>query len=238
MNILRQAIRAVETLILFAFFGIGAVLLAPAALFLRDVRYCTFMIRMAWMPFVRLFEIAGLIKIDISRLMDIRGSVIAANHPSLIDVVILIAVIPRTLFVAKHGLKKNPFVSVLVKNASLPDDESLVKVAGKYLKDGWNVLIFPEGTRSPDGGGLQQFRRGAAQLAIRTGSPLVPVAIRLSPFRILGKHQQPWDMGSEKVTYEFIARSPIKIETVEGEPLHGMAKRVTEKLRDDIVALL
>lgn len=45
------------------------------------------------------------------------------------------------------------------------------------LRQGWSVLVFPEGTRSPDGA-LQQFKTGAARLALDAGVPLLPVAVR------------------------------------------------------------
>ncbi len=54
------------------------------------------------------------------------------------------------------------------------------------LDEGWSLLIFPEGGRSPDGWG-QEFRGGAAYLALRTGRPLVPVH--------LGGTGQLWPRG-------------------------------------------
>ena len=47
-------------------------------------------------------------------------------------------------------------------------------MAAELLEDGWNLVIFPEGGRSPDGW-TQAFRGGAAYLARRTGAPVVPV---------------------------------------------------------------
>ncbi len=47
----------------------------------------------------------------------------------------------------------------------------------EMLADGWNVLVYPEGTRSADGW-MGRFRYGAAYLAVATGVPVVPVALR------------------------------------------------------------
>jgi 1-acyl-sn-glycerol-3-phosphate acyltransferase len=47
-------------------------------------------------------------------------------------------------------------------------------MAADLLVDGWSLVIFPEGGRSPDGWG-QEFRGGAAYLSVRTGRPVVPV---------------------------------------------------------------
>ncbi|TML79737.1 MAG: 1-acyl-sn-glycerol-3-phosphate acyltransferase [Actinobacteria bacterium] len=50
-------------------------------------------------------------------------------------------------------------------------------LAGKMLNDGWNLLVFPEGTRSKDGW-VRDFRMGAARLAVEHAVPVVPVALR------------------------------------------------------------
>ena len=56
-------------------------------------------------------------------------------------------------------------------------------------------------------GGLV-LKRGAAQLALRAGAPVVCVRERLSR-RILAKGQKPWDMGTERVVFSFDAAAPI-----------------------------
>ena len=48
---------------------------------------------------------------------------------------------------------------------------------GDLLADGWNVVVFPEGTRSPDGW-MERFRMGAAYLAVEHGVPVIPVGIK------------------------------------------------------------
>jgi 1-acyl-sn-glycerol-3-phosphate acyltransferase len=47
----------------------------------------------------------------------------------------------------------------------------------ELLRDGWNLVVFPEGTRSKDGW-VQRLRTGAARLALEHGVPVVPIAIR------------------------------------------------------------
>ncbi|MCD6305589.1 MAG: 1-acyl-sn-glycerol-3-phosphate acyltransferase [Deltaproteobacteria bacterium] len=60
-----------------------------------------------------------------------------------------------------------------------------MKQAALRIKGGASVLIFPEGTRSPDGR-LQEFKRGGFNLAVKSGCDIVPIAIRDS-FRIAPK---------------------------------------------------
>lgn len=74
------------------------------------------------------------------------------------------------------------------------------------LEDGWNVVVFPEGTRSPDGW-ARPFRLGAAYLAVQAGVPVVPVAIRGSYAAM--PRGRGWPLpGRPPVTVRF------------GEPLH------------------
>ena len=71
--------------------------------------------------------------------------------------------------------------------------------AESLIAAGWNLLIFPEGGRSPDGWG-QTHRGGAAWLAARSGRPLVPVHIK-GTGRLLPRGAKRVYMGSTKVTF-------------------------------------
>ncbi len=222
-------IRGGLSLALFVVFGVGAVLMAPLMLVLRRPESCQPLVRFAWRPLLGLFIFFRLICVEASNLGRIRGAVIAMNHPSLIDVVVLSVLLPRTLYVAKHALRSNPIVAAIVRHTSLPDDANLPNAAAPYLKKGWNVLIFPEGTRSPADGGLRPLHRGAAQLALRTGSPLVCIGLFVSR-RILGKGQPPCDLGSKTVRYSLVADCPASVAAAQGESLHAAARRVTETI--------
>jgi 1-acyl-sn-glycerol-3-phosphate acyltransferase len=222
-------VRGVVSTLLFALFGIGAILISPIMVILGSPRLCQPVVRAVWFPLVWLFEVTRLIKVDRGNLGRFRGCVIAANHPSLIDVVLLSVIVPRTLYVAKHALRKNPFMAAIVRNTSLPDDERLPDAAAPYLAKGWNVLVFPEGTRSPSPDSIRQFHRGAAQLALRTGSKVVCVGIRLTR-AILGKRQKPWDMGSERVVYSFSADEPSEARINPSRGLRPQANELNDEL--------
>ena len=228
--LMNRFVRGCLSLLLFALFGAGALVLSVAVPFLGRPDRCHPLLRASWRVLLWMFEVVRLIRVDRGGIPSCRGCVVVANHPSLIDVVILVALAPRMLPVAKHGLKRNPFVSLIVRNACLPDDETLPSVARKYLERGWNVLVFPEGTRSP-AGGMGKFRRGAMQTALRCGAPLVCVSMRQSR-RILGKDQKPWDMGEKTVVYSTSCTEPIPAVLEEGESFHSAASRLAERMRD------
>lgn len=193
-------LRGLASLALFAVFGVGAVFLTPLMLVLRRPERCQPVVRALWRPLVWLFIHTGLLSVEAKGLEGIRSSVIVANHPSLIDVVLVTVLVPRTLYVAKSALRASPVLAAIVRATSLPDDARLPESAATYLARGWNLLVFPEGTRSPSTGGLHPFRRGAAQVALRTGSPIVCVEIRPSE-RILAKRQPVTAMGAKRVVF-------------------------------------
>ena len=114
-------------------------------------------------------------------------AIFAANHKSHLDTPLLLTSLPdrfRHRAVVAAGAdyffpnRVTGAVSALAIGA-FPIERRRVSrrsadLAAEYLDDGWSLVIFPEGGRSPDGWG-QPFRGGAAYLALRTGRPVVPV---------------------------------------------------------------
>lgn len=223
-----EILRGATSVALFAVFGLGSLLVSPLMLVLRRIERCQPIVRAVWILLLWLFECVWLIRVDRGNVGRYRGTVIVANHPTLIDVVMLSVLIPRTIYVAKHALRGNPFMAAIVRATSLPDDARLCEAARPYLERGWNVLLFPEGTRSP-AEGLHPFHRGAAQLALRTSAPVVCVGERLSR-RLLAKRQPAWDMGRKRVDIVFRADMPSSEGVRAGESLHAAARRVTAAL--------
>lgn len=127
---------------------------------------------------LRSFRVAGL-----AHLVPGQPCLIIANHPSLIDIVCLMGAIPRCGCIVKRGLWYNPVTAVPVRAAGLiPNDEAeaLIAQCQASFAAGRSLVIFPEGTRSPHGG-LHSFTRGAAQIALRCGVPVVPAYIHCDP---------------------------------------------------------
>ena len=111
------------------------------------------------------------------------GQLIIANHPTLIDVVVLISLLPRTRCVVKDALLRNPFTRGPITAAGyIPNSASaaLVPACAEVLEDGESLLIFPEGTRTTPGV-QSRFQRGTANVALATQAPLRPVFIDCTP---------------------------------------------------------
>ena len=110
--------------------------------------------------------------------------IFAANHTSSADAPAVVGAIPRRIAILlKRSLFEWPIVGQAFHLAHfIPVDrfnrdsaiESLEK-ATEALRNGQSFLIYPEGTRSPDGR-LQEFKKGTAVMAIKSGVPVVPVA--------------------------------------------------------------
>jgi 1-acyl-sn-glycerol-3-phosphate acyltransferase len=153
----------------------------------------------------------GLDRLD--DLAEAGGPVIfAPNHHSHVDTPLLITSIPEPwrhrLFVAAAAdyFFRTPATSALsaLVIGAIPIERSRVsrrsadRAAG-LIDDGWSLLIFPEGGRSPDGWG-QPFRGGAAYLALRCGVPVVPVHLSGSG-RILRKGRKLPTPAATRVTF-------------------------------------
>ena len=138
--------------------------------------------------------------------------IFAANHTSHLDTPLLLTTLPvrfrhRTVVAAAADyFFDRPWKAAMwsLALAAIPIERSRVNrrsadVAADLLKDKWNLVIFPEGGRSPDGW-AQPFRGGAAYLALRTGAPVVPVYLH-GTRRILPKHddEHPGGSGTENL---------------------------------------
>ncbi|HTP39209.1 MAG TPA: lysophospholipid acyltransferase family protein [Steroidobacteraceae bacterium] len=118
---------------------------------------------------------------DVERLW-LPGQLVIANHPSLLDVVFLVSLMPRVDCIVKQGLWHNPFLRWPVAWASyIPNlsGETLVQECAATLRRGNSLLVFPEGTRSYPGRPLL-MQRGAAHVALESEAPILPVTIQVS----------------------------------------------------------
>lgn len=140
------------------------------------------------------------------------GLLILANHPSLIDTVFLLAFARGCNCVVNAALARNPFTLGAVRAAGYVTSDSGIAVLGACiaaLEEGGNVLIFPEGTRTPLSGEIR-LRRGAANIAIRGHRDITPVIIHCSP-RTLTKGEKWWHVPSRRADYVLEVRDDIPV---------------------------
>ena len=184
--------RFVVSLLFWAFFAVSCVVLFVGALavflltfpFDRNGRVlhlysCAWAQLYFWVnPFWRL-RISG------REHLPWRGpAVLVANHLSLGDVLVLFGLYRPFKWVSKASVFKAPFLGWNMRlNRYVPlvrgDKESIGKMMTQchaWLTRGVPVLMFPEGTRSPDGQ-VKAFKDGAFRMAIAAGCPVIPIAI-------------------------------------------------------------
>lgn len=160
---------------------------------------------------------------------DRRGPyVVVSNHVSLADVVIIGTLPWETKWVAKIAIFRLPFMGLMMRLVGdVPvrrrDDRSRSKAyqrLKRWLERGASVLVFPEGTRSPDGE-LLPFRNGAFRLALETGTPVLPLAVH-------GTRE-----GIEKGSFLF-GRARARLAVLDPVPVDGLARGDVAALRDEV----
>jgi len=110
--------------------------------------------------------------------------VVVSNHQSAADIPFLSHLPWEMKWMAKRELFRIPFTGWMLRLVGdIPVDRknprsavTALRRAHWYLQHGCSVMVFPEGTRSPDGE-VHDFARGAFQLAVDAGVPILPIAI-------------------------------------------------------------
>jgi 1-acyl-sn-glycerol-3-phosphate acyltransferase len=143
---------------------------------------------------------SGLMRLEAESLDALRaepgGMVIAGNHPSLLDALMIVARLPRGTCLMKGALVRNPFLGAGAGLAGyVPNDSprAMVRQAMDRLREGGQLVVFPEGTRSPAPGQIHPFSRSIALIAQKARVPIQTVVIETdSPY--LGKGWPLWKL--------------------------------------------
>jgi len=116
--------------------------------------------------------------------------ILVANHPSTFDpfVVALLARRPSRILIKGHIFKTPLFGFYLRQAGHIPvipgQGSEAFETAKQLLEDGHTIMLFPEGRLSPQEGGFQKTRTGAARLALISGAPVIPIGIHLNRSRV------------------------------------------------------
>lgn len=187
----------------FTLFGIGGVtigfilwLLSSLKLLPKDkfAPQARLFVSKAFSLYINFMQAICLLSYEIDgaeKLQSNEKKLVIANHPSLLDVVFLISMIPQANCVVKSALWRNIFTRPPVHAADYinNESESLIDDGVASLNKGETLVIFPEGTRTAPGEPIKLFR-GAANIAILSQTELTPVFISCTPKTLLKK--QNW----------------------------------------------
>lgn len=240
-------------LIFLAYFGIGAVILSIlvfpflrlyAALFAKKKDFGSIARAYVSRTFrdflwqLSLVQGSKLIVQDREFFKNLHGKIIVANHPSLLDFVYIMSLVPNSNCIVRGGLTKTPLGGV-IKQAYITnttDFTELCKLCKETTDKGNNVIIFPEGTRSPRHA-KNTYKKGAARIALYSGCNVLPLFIGGTEKYGLGKNDPLFSYNPvEKYVYDIQILPEIDIKEFEGlsEPI--AAKHITEKMEQLIRA--
>lgn len=228
----------------FLAFGLGGLVIGcvcfPLLAFFSQRRMRA-LVRASYRLFVGAARVTGLFRVSISaadraRFARTRGRVIVANHLTLIDIVILIATLPDSTSIAKAAAKRNFFYSQIVRRVFLVNDDPAraLDEAQRLLAQGVNVIVFPEGTRTPADAPARKLRRGAAQIALHANVPLLPIRIACDP-PVLAKGQ-PWhDVADRTIVWTLRALDEISVSRAPATcGTHTAAVALTKRIFDTL----
>ncbi|MEK6806576.1 MAG: lysophospholipid acyltransferase family protein [Pseudomonadota bacterium] len=231
----------------FALFGIGGLALGflvmplirlttldPDSLRRRTQRF----VHHCFRGYIALWQWMGLFSAELHHLERLRtpagpqGRLVIANHPSLVDVVLLVSLLPEVDCIVKRSLWRNPFLRWPVLWARyIPNDEgeTLVRACVERLRAGRTLLVFPEGTRTRPGEPLR-MQRGAAQIALAAGCEILPVQVQCQP-EFLSKRQWPWQapMTTPHFRISIAPALTAHARPQPGEPVSLAARRLTRE---------
>ncbi|HYM47224.1 MAG TPA: lysophospholipid acyltransferase family protein [Burkholderiaceae bacterium] len=237
--------RSIGQVALFAVFGIGgatigALVVPLCSVFVRDpvrradgVRSVVYHFLRAYVGGMQALQLIDLEVIGLDRPLP-PGSLIVANHPSLIDALILLGRIKGGVVVAKRSLQISPFTGGGIRGANYivnADPVGLVDECRARIAAGETLVLFPECTRTA-ADGVIRLRRGAAQIAVRSGCPMIPLTIEFSE-PLLDKQSRWWLAPRVKPRVRVVRHEPIDpAEFVRGHrSVTLVARRLTEHLQ-------
>lgn len=154
------------------------------------------MIAWGYGQFCRLAAFTGMMRLDaavLDSLRDESGLIVVANHPSMLDAVMLMARLPRSACIMKASLMRNPLLGPGARLARYIRNDSaygMIQCAVLDLRAGGQLVMFPEGTRTTRSP-LNPFHASFTLIARRAGVPIQAVFIDTdSPY--LGKGWPLW----------------------------------------------
>jgi 1-acyl-sn-glycerol-3-phosphate acyltransferase len=160
--------------------------------------------------------------------------IVIANHPTTIDVVAVLSVYREAAVVVKHKIWTDPFLGRMFNwvghipggDGSAEANATMLAQVQERLNQGFSVVIFPEGTRSP-AGGLGTMYRGAFSVACATQTDILPVLITCDPPAL--HKDAPWHaLPKQPVDYQL---HPQHVVSVAGLSARQLQREVTALYR-------
>ena len=240
--------RLLGTAIGFTVFGVGGlvqtiVLYPLIAVFSRDqmtrTRRVRALISGSFRAFIWLIQLLGVMRLDMDpdarqKLADCAGKVVVANHPTLIDVVVLLAQIEHGNCIVKKAAWNNLFLAGVVRAAnyiSNDEAEELLACCTEALDRGETLVIFPEATRTVPGQAMKVYR-GAARVALAARAPVQFVHLDCTP-PTLSKSEHWYQIPGKRFCFRLAVGDTLDIAEFlsAGEHQSLASRRLTQVMR-------
>ena len=235
-----KKIRSAMVFVSFFVFGCGAILLNFLVFpFIKNNKYlCSDIIHLTWKFFVHFMMFLGLFKLDIKKLSKIENKIIVATHPSFIDIVILIALIPRSTCFVKKELAHNLIIKNIVNSIFITNEvelEELKTKSKKMLDMGFNVIIFPSGIRHRKNE-YPKIKKGASLIALNANKNIVPIRFFANgDFMFI--NQPFYEVGNKRVIFEIEQMSEIDINDFIFDTEIVSKKEITKQIEKSLYGL-
>jgi 1-acyl-sn-glycerol-3-phosphate acyltransferase len=151
--------------------------------------------------------------------------VMVANHLSLLDILVLFRLFTHYKWVSKVENFRVPFIGwnmslnryVRLRRGDRASVVTMLKACRETLAQGSSIMMFPEGTRSPDGR-MRSFKTGAFELALECKRPILPIVLRGTSDAL------------PKRGFVLQGRHPIRVTVLDPMPYEGFAGQTAEEL--------
>ena len=161
--------------------------------------------------------------------------VYVSNHQSYADILVLLNVIKhQTGFIAKEELASIPVFSkwilrigsLFILRGDARESLKTISEGVDMIKDGYSLVIFPEGTRSR-GGQMGEFKPGSLKLATKAKTVVVPLTINGS----YKMYEEPGQI-TKNVTIEIIVHKPVDTSQMDRKELDGLSEVLEETIKN------
>lgn len=170
-------------------------------------------------------------------LKDDENYLFVANHQSNFDILVTLAKLDRSVgFVAKEELEKVPVIRywmkelhcVFINRSNAREGLKSILAAANKLKEGKNMVIFPEGTRSKSHN-VSEFKKGSLKLAFKAKAKVVPVT-----FLNLYKGYEESESGLKRIKAKMIIGKPIDTSKMSREDQGVLHSKIREEIIETI----
>ena len=233
--------RLCATAVVYFIFGVGGTLLPilalsfyiiPGSLYTRQKR-TRVLVHWTFRGYIHLLRLSRIMQWEVIGKERLKkpGILVISNHPTLLDVVFLIAFIPNADCIVKSSLMKNPAMRGFVSLAGyIKNDRGklLIDDVQRSLNNGSSLIVFAEGTRTKANGDIS-FQRGAANIIIRTKTTPTPVVINCFP-KTLSKIDKWYDIPEHKFSLIIKVLEEMKVEKFMSTPATIGARELTKHM--------